>query len=81
VRAVARLAASSPSGFARFGAHVIGGLPLPESTDPALEELAVAGASGAISSRTSMPSLPPLGLAPAAAEALARADRPADLRR
>jgi hypothetical protein len=85
VRAVARLAAPpAASGFARFGAHVIGGLPLPDAvlTDPALEELAVAGAIG----RDIQPDLDAitarhLGLAPAAAEALARVDRPADPRR
>jgi len=85
MRAVARLAAPpAASGFARFGAHVISELPLPDAvlTDPALEELAIAGAIG----RDIQPDLDAitarhLGLAPAAAEALASVDRRTDPRR
>jgi hypothetical protein len=49
MRAVARLAAPpAANGFARFGAQVVGGLPLPDAvlTDCALDRIATAGASG-----------------------------------
>jgi hypothetical protein len=49
LRAAARLAAPpAAGGFARFSARIVGGLPLPEGvlTDPALGDLARAGAEG-----------------------------------
>ena len=85
MRAVARLAAPpAASGFARFGAQVVGGLPLPDAvlTDGALDDIAAAGASGLpIQRELDVLTARHLGLASPAAEALASVERRAGARR
>jgi hypothetical protein len=85
MRAVARLAAPpAASGFARFGAQVVGGLPLPDAvlTDQTLDQIAAAGASGLpIQQQLDVLTARHLGLAPPAAEALASVERRAGARR
>ena len=85
MRAVARLAAPpAANGFARFGAQVVGGLPLPDAvlTDDALDNLATAAASGLpIQPELDVLTARHLGLAPPAAEALASVERNAGPRR
>src|SRR5262249_29570468 len=66
LRAAARLSAPpAANGFARFGAHVVAELPLPDSvlSDEALEGLALAGARGcAVQSELDALTLRHLGL-------------------
>src|SRR5262249_29109923 len=85
MRAVARLAAPpAANGFARFGAQVVGGLPLPESAlaDGELDAIAAAGVAGLPLPREAhVLTARHLELAPPAAEALASVERRADARR
>ena len=82
IRAAARAAAPpAANGFARFTAHVIAGLPLPDVvlTDTTLSDLALSGARGAvIQPELDAHTARILGLAPATAQALATVDRRAD---
>ncbi len=84
-RAAARLAAPpAANGFGRFTAHVVAGLPLPDAAlgDPALSDLALAGAMGDdVQPELDAHTARLLALTPAAAEALAAAERRADPRR
>jgi len=84
-RAAARLAAPpAANGFGRFTAHVVAGLPLPDAAlaDPALSDLALAGAMGDdVQPELDAHTARLLALTPAAADALAAAERRADPRR
>ena len=85
LRAAARLSAPpAANGFARFGAHVVAELPLPDSvlSDEKLEALAVAGARGcAVQFELDALTLRHLGLDAHAAAALASVDRRAGAHR
>jgi hypothetical protein len=85
IRAAARLAAPpAASGFARFTARVVGGLPLPDAvlTDSTLGDFAQAAALGSfLQAELDAHAARLLGLTPADAEALAAVARRADPRR